>query len=47
MVCRPADFLFEDLGRARFVQGAFLRRERLTLSADARVTVGGHCGLPY
>src|SRR5262249_17070117 len=42
MVCRAADLLLEYFRCARFEQGAFLRRQRLAFSADARVTVGGH-----
>ena len=35
MVRRATNPLFEDFGCARFVQGAFLRRQRLTDGADA------------
>ena len=35
MVCRAANLLFEDLDRARFVQGGLLRDERLAYGADA------------
>jgi hypothetical protein len=42
MVCRAANLFLEYFRRARFVQGAFLRRERLAFSADARVTVDSH-----
>ena len=46
MVCRAADLLFEDFGRARFVQGAFLRGQRLADGADARVTIERPLVLP-
>jgi hypothetical protein len=35
MLRRAANLLFEDLDRARFVQGGLLRDERLAYGADA------------